>query len=253
MKDWTLIVLGITIFSLIFSSFGISLYLSYFKMDKILKHLDRCQGINMLKSMMGKTPPGRLYILNTVSCILNNPSIYLQDGRADPEDIENFPEDLRRWIKISDQLACIGGAGLFIAFFTMILFGWKSPNTTQVELMLMKGMALCSGLMVLCVCVYMYVAFFKIDEIEKNLSRCLFISRHQKFTGNGLRGRVNRLTTISGALHSSKNVRSGDVNQDDIDNFPPTLKRWIRFPIIAFAAIGVLLIILVIADKIFIG
>ncbi|MFW0754422.1 hypothetical protein ACN1C3_06665 [Pseudomonas sp. H11T01] len=249
MGNWVFIVFCLSALALVLLGLGVSLYMVFFKMEKILKCLDRCQGINVLKSMMRNTPQGRFYILNTVSSILSNPSIYLQDGRADPEDIENFPENLRRWIKIADQLTFIGGVGFFALFFIMVLFGWKPSSTTQAEWMLIKGMALCLGLMVLCACVYMYVAFFKIDEIEKNLSRCLFISRHQQFTGNGLRGRVNRLTTISGALHSPKNVRVGDVNQDDIDNFPPHLRRWIRLPLITFMALGLVLLVLAIAHK----
>ncbi len=77
-------------------SFSIALYISYTKMNLMLSHLQRSPAITTHSFLINTGPWGRLYLLGKIMGLMTMPTIYLRDGGASAEDLNNFPVGLKR-------------------------------------------------------------------------------------------------------------------------------------------------------------
>lgn len=84
---------------------GIMLYLASTKMDEMLEHLKNSPTIITLASLRHTGPWGKLMLIGGISGFLAFPRGYLKRGCISTEDIENFPEPLKRKLT---RLHCIG-------------------------------------------------------------------------------------------------------------------------------------------------
>jgi hypothetical protein len=75
---------------------GVSLRLAYTKMDLMLGHLKNCPAVMNRVFFLNSGPKGRLFVLGGIIGLMITPRIYLRDGGASAEDLDNFPADLRR-------------------------------------------------------------------------------------------------------------------------------------------------------------
>ncbi len=86
-------------------------------------------------------------------------------------------------------------------------------------------------LMLVNLIVMFYVAFFKLDEIEKYLKNSSILEKDQ-LTGSGAISRLMRLSRISGLLCASKLFlqRTEPLALSDIAQFPASLRLWVNIP-----------------------
>lgn len=113
-----------SVFLLILISLGLWLYTAYTKMDEILKHLPNCRAVQIKKSLMGKDPFGRLFMMGAIAGVLLTPKLYFKDGGADPEDIKNFPKRLKKVIAIQYGLLVLSGTSMFALWGIGKYMGW---------------------------------------------------------------------------------------------------------------------------------
>jgi hypothetical protein len=103
------------------------------------------------------------------------------------------------------------------------------------------------------VAVFVWVAFFKLEQIEDALGNSKLNIDAKRFGSDiGLLGRQYRLsTTISALLFTNMYVRKGLVDLNDVKSMPTHLKRWVLIP---FLTAGVLflfvLVLMFVAGKI---
>ncbi|SHF24980.1 hypothetical protein SAMN02745148_02175 [Modicisalibacter ilicicola DSM 19980] len=87
-------------FALIFSNIAVWLYVAFFKLSQVEKHLSNCQLVENNRRIWGGGPFGRMYRLMQISSMLLFPKPIVKNGEADLEDIQNLPISLRRWVRI---------------------------------------------------------------------------------------------------------------------------------------------------------
>ncbi|WP_166366371.1 hypothetical protein [Pseudomonas akapageensis] len=107
---------GLALIAATFLLMGWLLYMAYFKMDEMLKHLSRSSAIKLRKPMVDGRPMGRLLMLNAIAMMLAFPKKFLADGGLHPEDHKSFPRNLRLRILIPSN-AMIVFAMLFMTLW----------------------------------------------------------------------------------------------------------------------------------------
>ena len=75
---------------------GVLLHLAYTKMDLMLNHLRNCPAVMIRAPFRYGGPWGNLFLLGAIIGVVTTPRIYLRDGGASPDDVKNFPADLKR-------------------------------------------------------------------------------------------------------------------------------------------------------------
>lgn len=117
-------ILVIASFALAFLFIGTQLYFAYFRMNEILSGLSNSRGIQLRRSVMGKDPFTRFFMLISVGGMLTFYKRSLKGGDLDAEDYKNFPDSLRWMIKLSYVAALFGGALLFVLWGIGKYMGW---------------------------------------------------------------------------------------------------------------------------------
>jgi len=103
------------------------------------------------------------------------------------------------------------------------------------------------------VVVFLWVGFFKLEQIEDALGNSkLNIDAKRLGSNLGLLGRQYRLsTTVSALLFTNMYVRKGLVDLDDVKNMPTRLKRWILIPFVTGGALlSFVFVLMLVAGKI---
>lgn len=90
----------------IFISIGVTLYLSYTKIDLMLGCFKNSPAVINLSLLLGSGWWGRLYVMGGITSVLVFPHIYLRDGGAIASDIESFPIDLKRRLILMCKIDC---------------------------------------------------------------------------------------------------------------------------------------------------
>ncbi|WLI11736.1 MULTISPECIES: hypothetical protein [Pseudomonas] len=87
------------------------------------------------------------------------------------------------------------------------------------------------GFMLINLIVMFYVAFFKLDEIEK-LLKSSAVLENDHLTGSGPISRLMRLSRISGLLCASTSFlqQTDPLAISDIAQFPAGLRLWVNIP-----------------------
>jgi hypothetical protein len=75
---------------------GIGLHLAYTKLDLMLGYLKNCPAVTNRAFLAKGGPSGRLFVLGGITGLMTTPRLYLRDGGASAEDLNNFPVDLKR-------------------------------------------------------------------------------------------------------------------------------------------------------------
>jgi len=94
--DKIFLCVGVIGFGGIFVWIGVALHLAYTKMDVMLSQLKNCPAVMVRISFNSAGPWGRLFVQGAIMGLMTTPSLYLRHGGACPEDLENFPVDLKR-------------------------------------------------------------------------------------------------------------------------------------------------------------
>ena len=82
------------------------------------------------------------------------------------------------------------------------------------------------------VALFLYVSYFKLNEIESHLQNCPTIISNKKFwSGIGPHSRAQRLINASIVLRSHREWHEAEKpDMDEVRNFPTNLKRWVFYP-----------------------
>jgi len=115
---------GGVLFAIGFLFIGTQLYLAYFRMNEILENLSRSRGVQLRRSMMGKDPFSRFFMLISVSAMLSFYNRSIKGGDLDLEDYSNFPCGLRQMLTISYLTALFAGVLLFTLWGVGKYMGW---------------------------------------------------------------------------------------------------------------------------------
>lgn len=115
----TYMVAGIVIFSSMFLMLAALLVTAYTKMNIILKYLSNCRSVQIRAPTFGMDPIDRLLLLSEVIGILRNADYYLKHGNADPDDLKNFPPNLKRLLIMQYNIILL----LLIAMFVLVAAG----------------------------------------------------------------------------------------------------------------------------------
>lgn len=97
--------------------------------------------------------------------------------------------------------------------------------------------------------VWFYIVLFKMSDIVSCLARSLVIQNRVVFLNAGLVGKFYILSGVSGVLvFSQKSIKKGELDLEDYQQFPKSLKFWIVCStsaaiVIALAGLGMALVI----------
>jgi hypothetical protein len=103
------------------------------------------------------------------------------------------------------------------------------------------------------VAVFVWVAFFKLEQLEDALGNSKLNIDAKRFgSDSGLLGRQYRLsTTISALLFTNMYVRKGLVDLNDVKRMPTHLKRWVLIPFVTGGVLFLFVLVLMfVAGKI---
>jgi hypothetical protein len=98
----------------------------------------------------------------------------------------------------------------------------------------------------------LYLIFFRMNELLRNLSRSLYIQRIKWMADAGLYGKLYVFSTISMLLVFSRiSIRRGYLDEEDYKDFPRRLKMWLRVLDLSTMFVAVLMIALWVVGKIY--
>lgn len=103
---------------------GTQLYLAYFRMDEILENLSRSRGVELRRSIMGRDPFSRFFMLISIAGMLTFHKRSRKGGDLDLGDYENFPRQLGGLIRMSYISALFNGVFLCIIVVIGKCMGW---------------------------------------------------------------------------------------------------------------------------------
>lgn len=92
---------GLILISLIFLALLVLLYISYFRMAEILRHLSNSPAVVAKQKTLGRDPVSRYFMIACVGALMLCSRQSLKNGELTLEDYESFPVGLKRIIKIS--------------------------------------------------------------------------------------------------------------------------------------------------------
>jgi hypothetical protein len=103
-------------------------------------------------------------------------------------------------------------------------------NRPEVILNIVSGSFLM--LILLNLSILLYVAFFKLEEIEQRFTRSRLVSINRRFLGNDPIGRLYRLSQIGGLITRPRRCHHEDPPaNDDVIGLPRHLRNWVQIPI----------------------
>jgi hypothetical protein len=102
-------------------------------------------------------------------------------------------------------------------------------------------LALCVSVVVV-VLIGVFLAYRRLEYMERLLNKCSLIVFHSRFWGNSARGRMMRLSAITVAvLQPKRNLKRGVIDWQQVQEFPRGLKNLFRgmlFVGVVFFAFG---------------
>lgn len=97
-------------------SLGIQVYLGYFRLDDMVKHLARCRVIAIRMPLLGKDPLSRFFMLLCIGAMFAMPHLFLRNGGMNVKDYRKFPLGLK-WLINLFQLAALAAAIAFLVLW----------------------------------------------------------------------------------------------------------------------------------------
>jgi len=77
--------------------------------------------------------------------------------------------------------------------------------------------------------IYVFLAYRRLEYMERLLNKCSFVVFHSRFWGNSARGRMMRLSAITvAALQPKRNFKRGVIDWQQVQEFPRGLKNLFR-------------------------
>ncbi|PYY84820.1 hypothetical protein DNK59_16375 [Pseudomonas sp. TKO26] len=116
--------LGLTEFGALIVWLGVGLYMAYTEMDEMLARLKNCPAIMNRASLKRAGPAGRLFLMGSVVGVIAWPAMYIRDGGASIEDINNFPRRLRRKLVVWYRAGAVLLGGLLLLWSVGQYMGW---------------------------------------------------------------------------------------------------------------------------------
>ena len=95
--------------------------------------------------------------------------------------------------------------------------------------------------------IYAYLAYRRLEYMERLLDKCSFIAFHSRFWDNSPRGRMMRLNAVAVAVLLPKRfLKRGLIDWQQVQEFPRGFKYVFRgmffFSVIFFICIGIILL-----------
>lgn len=103
---------------------AVALYLAYAKLDLMLGYLRNCPAVMVRAPFKNGGPAGRLFVLSGIIGVVVTPRIYLRDGGAVQEDLDNFPADLKRLLVVFQTVGWVLLGALVVLFVAKKLTDW---------------------------------------------------------------------------------------------------------------------------------
>ncbi|AWY42123.1 hypothetical protein DKY63_20310 [Pseudomonas putida] len=94
--DALFVIVGLTIVGGALIVFGIALYLGYTKGDVLSDHFKNSSSLITLPARIDKGLRGKVRLVYSVSSVVTFPRLFMKRGLVSAEDIDEFPNDLRR-------------------------------------------------------------------------------------------------------------------------------------------------------------
>jgi hypothetical protein len=111
--------LGLADFGALMVWLGVGLYMAHTETDEMLEQLKNCPAVMNRASFKNAGPAGRLFLMGSVIGVIAWPGMYIRDGGVSVEDINNFPQGLKRKLMVWYRV----GGGLFALFLLLWLVG----------------------------------------------------------------------------------------------------------------------------------
>lgn len=97
-------------------SLTIQVYLGYFRLDDMVRHLGRCRVIAIRLPLLGKDPLSRFFMLLCIGALFAMPHLFLRSGGMNAKDYRKFPLGLKCLINLF-QLAALAAAIAFLVLW----------------------------------------------------------------------------------------------------------------------------------------
>ncbi|WPN46788.1 MULTISPECIES: hypothetical protein [unclassified Pseudomonas] len=94
--DKVFLVVSLIDFGGMIACIGVALHLAYTRMDELLEHLKNCSAIMIRAPLRHGGPWGKLLLVGGISGIVTFPNFYLKRGQLNPEELRDFPAQLKR-------------------------------------------------------------------------------------------------------------------------------------------------------------
>lgn len=219
----------------IFIYLGVSLYIAYTKMDRMLACFKNSPYIMIRAPMINGGPWGRLLVLREIVGVIQMPGFYIPDGDVCPEDIDQFPKQLKA------RLIILHRVGAYFAWELLLLsvvfcIDWASmtPLRLGVALLAMAAIPLWIGLC-------MRLASTQTNFIIMHFKNSSAIKIRTKLTTGGRFGKLCFIVALSVLVASGVFfVRRNTIEAAELETLPRQLK-------IKLSAVCVMMVVIVVS------
>ncbi len=108
---WVLVVMSALV------SLAIQIYLGYFRLDDMVRHLSRCRVIAIRIPLLGKDPLSRFFMLLCIGGMFAMPHLFLRNGGLNVRDYRNFPLCLKWLINLFQLSALVAGIAFLVLWW----------------------------------------------------------------------------------------------------------------------------------------
>jgi len=214
-------------------------YISYFETKKLKKHLTNCKLENSSPWLNEKLAT----FVNAYKA-LTTPRGLHTEKELSTTDIDHFPTGLK-WRVITTYNSIVVTFVAFLAHDAIsVIFEWRPTGGRYYSLTAHKAAALLFWTGLTGFLTSLYVAYRKLDEIEKHLPNCSIVTLNRLHIGNGWKGRIHRLHAIRKMLEENPAPWKTQIDFKDIRHFPAELKRWVMLPMQAMTTLVALYLVL---------
>lgn len=226
---------GLMGFGGIFIYLGVSLYIAYTKMDRMLACFKNSPYIMIRAPMINGGPWGRLFVLREIVGVIQMPGFYIPDGDVCPEDIDQFPKQLKA------RLIILHRVGAYFAWELLLLsvvfcIDWASmtPLRLGVALLAMAAIPLWIGLC-------MRLASTQTNFIIMHFKNSSAIKNRTKLTTGGRFGKLCFIVALSVLVACGVFfVRRDTIEAAELETLPRQLK-------IKLSAVCVMMVVIVVS------
>jgi hypothetical protein len=208
---------------------------AYLKLDRLEGHFIASHLVSICRNTAGNGPFGRMKRVRLIGALTGSFDKYQMLDPYAFMEAEILPAHLRRWVAIPKRLmrialACIGLLVLWYGIASLLTT--ISKPVSDLKLLFISLLVGCIALMLLFRLVWIYLSFFRLEELESHLDQSYFVGRNRRVMGDGFYGRYYRVAHIAGMLFQDEVFlsRSDPHAMTEIERFPLHLRRLVMIP-----------------------